>query len=245
MFKTASTSKSSKRQYDRTKKLVVLALFSAIAYLSVYIVDFRIEFLSFDIKDAFITVGAMIFGPLAGIIMSLAVSFIEMITISTTQWYGFVMNFISSAVFAATAALIYKYRRTKAGSYLALVSTIFATTAAMMVANLIITPFYMGATASDVAAMIPTLLLPFNLIKAIVNAALTFILYKPISTVLKRAGVINRESGHTELPGADTAGSRLASVRYTVLTIIGALVIIAVSILVFILVMNGSVGLFE
>lgn len=258
MFRTASkksenkvcesSSKTGRKQYERTKKLVVLSLLSAISYLSVYLVDFRVQFLSFDIKDAFITVSAMIFGPVSGVVMSLVVSFIEMIFISSTGWYGFLMNFISSAVFAGIAALIYKYRRTKAGSYIALVSSVFATTAVMMIANLIVTPFYSGMTASEVAGLIPTFLFPFNLIKSVVNAALTFILYKPVSTVLKRAGIISRTNDNMTRAASDSQQSAVkspANVKYTVLTSIGAIIIIIASMLIFVFVMHGDLSFFK
>ena len=48
----------------------------------------------------------------------------------------------------------------------------------------------MGVTAGDVIKMIPTLLLPFNLCKAIINAAATVAIYKPVRGVLKKAGAV-------------------------------------------------------
>ena len=150
------------KRRERTRMLVMLSLFTAISYLSVYIVSFRVQFLTFDIKNALITVAAMLYGPIAGGIVSLAAAFVELILYSTTGFYGFLMNFISSASFAVVASLIYRRQKTLVGSYLALFVAVLSSTAVMVLFNLWITPFYMGVTVKEVAAMLPTLLLPFN-----------------------------------------------------------------------------------
>ena len=58
----------------------------------------HVSFLTFDLKNVILAIGALIFGPVCGIITSLVVSVIEMITISDTQIWGCLMNFLSSAV---------------------------------------------------------------------------------------------------------------------------------------------------
>lgn len=219
---------------DRIRRLVVLSLFAAISYLSMYIVNFKVEFLTFDIKNVFITIPAMLFGPVAGIVISLVVSVIEFLLISTTGFYGLVMNFISSASFAALPALVYRFKRSQRGSYLALLVGTLGSTALMLLANLFITPFYMGVGVAEVAAMLPGLLFPFNLIKCLVNAALVLILYKPISVILKRSGILrSREEGKE-------------TVRYrfdfpTIMTILAALLLIGVSLLIFFFVLGGKI----
>lgn len=210
--------------------LVMLSLFTAVAYLSIYIINFKVSFLTFDVKNVFITIAAMLYGPISGILVSLVAAFLELIFYSTTGYYGFIMNFISSASFAFVAGWIYRRHKTMMGSYLSLGLSSLVSTALMMVANLLITPFYMGVGISDVAKMIPTLLFPFNLIKCVVNAALVLVLYKPISLVLVRAGVIKKEG---------------KSVKYltgkTLITLGIALVLIAVSMVIFFLVLGGKI----
>lgn len=218
------------KRKERTRMLVMLSLFTAISYLSVYIVSFRVQFLTFDIKNALITVAAMLYGPIAGVIVSLAAAFVELILYSTTGFYGFLMNFVSSASFAAVAALIYRRQKTLVGSYLALFVAVLSSTAVMMLFNLWITPFYMGVTVKEVAAMLPTLLLPFNLIKCIVNAALVLVLYKPISLVMVRSGMIKKEK----------TGKYLT--KNTVLTIFISLVLLVVSFVIFFLILGGQIN---
>ena len=51
----------------------------------------------------------------------------------------------------------------------------------MMIANHFITPFYMGAPTEMVDAMLVTVILPFNLLKAGINSVVTFLVYKSVS----------------------------------------------------------------
>jgi riboflavin transporter FmnP len=50
--------------------------------------------------------------------------------------------------------------------------------------NLLVTPLYMGAPREAVIAMLPTAIIPFNLLKAGLNSVLTFILYKRVGGFL-------------------------------------------------------------
>ena len=51
----------------------------------------------------------------------------------------------------------------------------------MMVANHFITPYFMGAPTAVVDAMLLPVILPFNLLKAGINSAITFLVYKTVS----------------------------------------------------------------
>lgn len=168
----------------------MLGVFCAVAYVSVFVFRIKVSFLTFDIKDVVITIGAMIFGPLSAVMMSATVSVLEMVTVSETGPYGFIMNFASSVAFSYTAALIYKQRKTIYGAIMGLLSGCICMTSVMLLANLIITPFYMGVSVGEVTKLIPALLLPFNLIKSFLNAAIIFLIYKPVVNSLRKARLI-------------------------------------------------------
>ena len=178
---------------ERVKRLVFIALFTALAFSSTLVIHPKVLFLTFDVKDAIITLAAMAFGPVAGALISFLVALIELITISETGIYGFIMNFCSSAVFSVTASLIYKYKKTLFGGIIGLVSSVFATTAVMMLANMLVTPLFMKTSTEEVLKMIPTILLPFNFLKSLANAALVVGFYKPVSNALKAVGAIKRK----------------------------------------------------
>lgn len=131
------------------------------------------------------TIGALYLGPLAGLAMAAVTSLLEMVTISQTGIDGMIMNFIGSATYTVVASLIYTYRKSLKNAVLGLLSATLSMTAVMLAANLIITPGFKGVPVEAVIAMIPTLLLPFNLLKGVLNSALVMLLYKPVTTAMR------------------------------------------------------------
>ncbi len=176
------------------KRLVGIAMFSALSYGVTFVFRLPVSFLTFDAKDSVLTVAAFIYGPLAAIIMSGIAAMIEFITISGTGLYGLIMNFASSAAFSATAALIYKYRRSFSGAIISIYAASAVTVALMMCLNLLVTPYYMGVSTETVKSLIPSLLLPFNTAKVLMNSALAMLLYKPVSQAMYRARLIKGKS---------------------------------------------------
>ena len=222
-------------------KLCMIALFCALAYVTRFVFHINVSFLTFDAKDAVITLAGLLFGPIASLVISFTVAFFEMISVSDTGFWGFLMNFISSAAFSCTAALIYKFKRSIKGAIIGLSASVFVTTAVMMVLNLIITPIYTHTSSSVVASMIPTLLFPFNLTKSVLNMALVLILYKPVSRALKSARVIGGAELDTE--GKQDGDKKGSLVRSFIVLGIGIL-LAAISVTVFIVVLGGDLSLF-
>lgn len=213
---------------NRIKKMTAVAMFCALAYACMYFVKIPVGFLTLDIKDSIIILCSLLFGPLSGLVIAVLVPFLELITISGTGIYGFIMNVLSSVTVSLTAGLIYRYKKSMAGALIGLSSGVFAVTAVMMLANLLITPYYIGGSVADVAAMIPKLLFPFNLVKAILNAAIVLLLYKPLSKVLKKIGFL-RSSSTVERNEKEKKAERIRSLLITavaVIVIAGSLAVI-------------------
>lgn len=189
---------------DKIKRLTVTALFCAVAFVlskTVQIAGIG-GFLTFDVKDAVITVAAMLFGPFTGVIISFVVALLEMAWGSGTGHWGAIMNFTSSAVFACVASGVYRYlpkwKKTVGGAWGGIGLAIVTTVITMLGLNLLITPLYTGLSTGGVAAMILPLLLPFNAIKYVMNGALVMILYKPLASALRRSGFLPRSSAAKE-----------------------------------------------
>ena len=183
------------------KKICGIGVFAALAYITTFICQFIPKFagfLSLDAKDAIIAISAFIFGPVVGPIISLIVAFIEFITISETGPWGFLMNFASSAVFSLTASLIYKFRKSFNGAIIAFAAATVTTTAVMLMLNPIIVPLYSGAPREVVIDMLPTVLLPFNFAKTLMNSAIAMLLYKPIINAMRASRLIPRSEFKTE-----------------------------------------------
>ena len=176
------------------RRLTMIGLFTALAYVVMVLIHFPVPpMLTLDLKDTVITLCGLCFGPLAAVFAGIVVPFLELITgVSDTGLYGFLMNAIGTLSFSVTVSLIYKFRKNMFGAVLGLVSGVFAMTAVMLLFNLVITPWYLHISVAEVRQMIPTLLLPFNLVKAVLNAALVMLLYKPVSTALQRMGFLPR-----------------------------------------------------
>lgn len=186
------------------KRMVLLAMLAAIAYMLVSLIRIPVVlFLSYEPKDVIITIGGFLLGPAASFIISFVVSLLEMVTISQTGPIGCLMNLLSTCSFACTAGFVYKKKRTMSGAIggLALGSVIMVIT--MLLWNWLITPLYMtGTSRSDIAAMLVPVFLPFNLLKASLNSAFILLLYKPVVTALRRTGLIPS-------PAASTGSSKL------------------------------------
>ncbi len=215
------------------KKLTAVAMLSALAYLCMFIFKFKVQFLTFDFKDAILAVNALLFGPLYGLASAFIVAFVEAISVSDTGVYGFIMNFLSSSVFAVVCGVVYKYKRTLLGAVLGVVSAVFSLTAIMLVANLFITPFYMNVDRQVVVQMLPTLILPFNFLKGVVNAAITMIIYKPITIALKKSRFIQTANTNSTV-----------NKKSTLFVILTATTIFVVAILVIIYILHGQFLIF-
>ena len=65
-----------------------------------------------------------------------------------------------------------------------------AMVAVMMLWNYFLTPLYMGYPREAVAELLLPAFLPFNLLNAGLNASVTFLLYKPVVTALRKSGFV-------------------------------------------------------
>jgi len=219
---------------QKIKKLTALAVFAALAYV-IHFVHVPVSFLNLDFKDVVMTVAGMYFGPLSGVIVAILVPLLEFPT-SETGAYGLIMNILSSVSFVGVASLIYKFKRTLTGAIVGLSAALLSMVAVMLMANLFVTPFYMGVSQAVVIDLIPKMLLPFNAVKAILNAALTLCLYKPMTTLLKKIGIGKQSITVAENEEAQ-AKSKLRSI---LVFVIGGVVAIA-SLAVIFLVLGGKI----
>ena len=180
------------KQKMTTKELTTLAMLTAIAYALVCCVRIPIVlFLKYEPKDVVITIGGFLLGPTAALVSAFVVALIEMFTISDTGIIGCIMNFLSTCSFALTAALVYKRKHTMPGAILGLIAGTVTMVSTMLLWNYLITPLYMtGTSRSDIAGMLVPVFLPFNLLKAGLNSSIILLLYKPLVSGLRRAGLL-------------------------------------------------------
>lgn len=182
--------------YFNTKRITGAAIFAALAFVVTMLTRWiKIAgFLSLDFKDAIITIASFVYGPLTSVAITVVVAGIEFF-FSETGWYGLLMNIASSTTFALVASFIYSRKRNINSALIGLFSAVFATVAVMLALNVLITPLYFGMPRQAVVDMLPTVILPFNVAKTLMNSAIIMLLYKPIVMALRRAKLIKGEVG--------------------------------------------------
>lgn len=174
----------------RVQTVTSLGMLTAVAYVVMLLSKMLPQvfyFLQLDVQATVITIGGFLFGPLAAAVISLVVAVVEMFTVSDTGPIGCLMNVLATVSFCCTAALVYKKVHTRKGAVIGLTLAVAAQVAVMLLWNYLVTPIYQGIPREVVAGMLPTVFLPFNLVKGGLNMGLILVLYKPVVTALRRA----------------------------------------------------------
>lgn len=179
-----------------TKKIATVGMLCAVAYVLMVLIHIKLipaaNFLTYDPKDVIIAIGGFLYGPLCAVLMSLIVAFLELITVSTSGVIGFAMQVIATAAFTVPAAIYYKKQRTKRSAGIGLAIGTVCMVVIMVLWNYILTPIYMGAARSDVAAMLVPIIIPFNFAKGVLNSLLVIIVYKPVVNILRKTGMADK-----------------------------------------------------
>lgn len=176
---------------SKTKRVTTIGMLCAITYVTMVVGRIPIIlFLKYDPSDVIVTLGGFIWGPMTSCIVSVIVATLEMITVSDTGILGCIMNIVQTLSFACTASVIYKKKHTLSGAVIGLASGWLITVVVMLLWNYLVTPLYMGYPREAVVELLLPAFLPFNLLKGGLNASITFLLYKPIVTALRKSGYV-------------------------------------------------------
>lgn len=172
-----------------TRKLTTLAMLTAISVVLITLVHIPYPlapFLEYDPADIPIFIGTFLYGPIAGLSITLVVSLIQGLTVSSTSGgIGIIMHFLATGMFALSAGNIYRCQHTRRGAMNALVLGGLAMTVVMVFCNLIFTPIFLKTPIEEVVPMLLPTIIPFNLLKAGVNGIVTYFVYKPIARLVK------------------------------------------------------------
>ena len=237
-----STITSRQNSAQRVKKLCMAAMFSALAFASMFVMRINVMFLTCDAKDAVVTIAGLLFGPIYSLGISLVVSILEFISIGDTGFWGLLMDFLSTSIFSCTCALIYKYKKNIRGAVVGLLAAALTMTAFMLLFNLFIVPLYTpGYTTAAVAAMVPKLFLPFNLTKGILNAALVLILYKPVSNAMKAIKILPSSN----MEKIAHKNERNEHIKFSLMVTLVGVAAVAICLLVFFVFLDGRFMLIE
>ncbi len=210
--------------------LAGVGIFSALAAVVSFLTSFlKVGFLSLDAGDIVIVIASFIYGPVSGVVVSL-ISALASFLYSGTGFWGFLMDFASSAAFVFVASFIYSRKRDFKSAVIGIGVSVVTTTALMMPLNILITPIYTGASAGYVITLIPVLLLPFNFAKTLFNGAASLLIYKPLVRAMRAAKLA--PPSKSEPKTVATSKSH----RPTVMSIVLGLAAIVVAIIVLVLI---------
>lgn len=168
-----------------TKQLVTMALMCAIAAIFMFVQIPLLPaapFLTYDPSFVPAMVSGFAFGPGAG--MAVSAMAIVIHALMSGDWVGALMNLVAAASFILPAALVYARSRTFKGAVVGLVLGIVCATLASVASNLTIGVwFWYGSYDFILPLMLPAVI-PFNLIKTVLNAVLTLVVYKAVSNLI-------------------------------------------------------------
>ncbi|MBQ3557772.1 MAG: ECF transporter S component [Oscillospiraceae bacterium] len=218
-----------KQKWLTPRTVVTLAMLTAVALVVTWLckaIPSVNGFLDFEFKSVVICIGGFTLGPAAAIVLSFLVPVVEFFTFSGTGPIGLIMNIAATASFCCPACYLYKRRHTMNGAVIGLAAGTVTLTAVMVLWNYLITPMYQGTPRAVIASMLIPVFLPFNLVKGGLNMAATLLLYKPVVTALRRAGLVPpSQAGRS---GKFSGGFILFSVALLITFLLLALVLLKI-----------------
>jgi riboflavin transporter FmnP len=169
-----------------TKRIAITALFCAVAALCTLFIEFPIlpgvTFLKYDPSAVVALIAGFAFGPATGAIVS-TVSYLPHFA-TESGLYGVIMAIIATLSLVLPASLVYQRDTSMRGALVGMGVGAVVCLVCCILANIVVTPIYMGAPREAVIAMIVPTLLPFNALKIAINCAVTALVYKPVSKAL-------------------------------------------------------------
>ena len=193
-------------QRARTHKIAVTAMLSAVATVLMFL-EFPIPFLipsfvELDFSELPALLAAFSLGPVSGVIVCLVKNVIKGLLFSGTGGVGEMCNFLLGICFIIPAGLIYRFRKTRSGALIgALAGAVIMAVCSVPVNYFISYPVYTQFLPIDVIigmyqeiipsvdGLLSCLIIfnaPFTLLKGLLDMALCFLVYKPLSPLLHK-----------------------------------------------------------
>lgn len=145
-----------------------------------------VTWLKYDASAVPALISGFAFGPAGGVAVGLVGAAIHGILFA--DFSGAVMNMLVVTAFVAPSALLWRRSKTLAGRVAALAAGCASMVVFAILGNLVITPAWLGVPLEAVVAMIVPVLLPFNLLKAAINAVLGAAVLRAIQPLLGGRG---------------------------------------------------------
>lgn len=168
-----------------TRQLVIMALMAAIATLLSF-VEIPIlpaaPWLKYDPSFVPSMVTGFAYGAGPGVAVGLVTAILHIFM--TGNFWGGIMNILVVCAYVIPAALIYVRNHTWRGAAIGLIVGSVCQIIVAILANIVITPIYAGMPVEAVIALIIPVLIPFNVLKVVLNSVITIAVYKAISNLI-------------------------------------------------------------
>lgn len=203
-----SSTASFAREAQRTHKLAVAGMLSAVAFVLMFL-EFPIpalipSFIKLDVSDLPELLAAFALGPIWGVAVTLLKNILFCIIRGTHSAYvGELCNFLLGSVFSFTAGLVYhrgKTRKSALGG--AVAGAVLMALLSVPINYFLVYPAYVAAgwplevivgmyqainpAAEGLLDCLVRFNMPFTLVKGLLDVALCFLIYKPLSPILHR-----------------------------------------------------------
>lgn len=198
--------KVNSRNNSNVRVMTKVGMLGAIAFILMYfqfpLAFIAPSFMQVDIADLPVLIGSFALGPVPAILISAIKNILHLaIKGTSTGGVGELSNFIVSSVFAVTAGIIYKKKRTFKGAIVGLfIGTIVMTITALISNYFFIFPLYaklmpmeaiinagaaITSRITDLWSLMIYSVLPFNLLKGFITSVVTILIYKRVSPIFK------------------------------------------------------------
>lgn len=193
------------RRRTDVRKMTVTAMLAAVATVLMFLsfsVPLMPSFIKLDFSELPALLAAFAFGPVSGAAVCLVKNLVNVL-FTTTGGVGELSNFVLGASFVFTAGTVYRMRKNRAGALLGSVVGAAVMAVIGVFSNYyIVYPVYTAMMPMDVIlglyrAINPAVEslwdalvwfnLPFTFIKGLCSTAMAFVIYKPLSPILKGA----------------------------------------------------------
>ncbi len=172
----------------QTRILVHSAMWVALSVVLIMLVQIPLfaaaPWMKYDMADVPVIIASLYLGPVSGLLILAAVSLIQAMYFGGDGIVGFLMHFLASGSLVFLTAFIYRKKQSLGGLICGLFLGAVAMVAMMIPMNFIFTVHFFGVPQEMVKEMMIPVIIPFNAIKAGLNAVISFAVYQ---TLIKRS----------------------------------------------------------
>lgn len=183
---------------NKVKKTVTLAMMGSISYL-LMLLNFPFpgfpSFLNVDFSDIPALMAALIFGPVAGILVEFIKNLMDLIMTGTLTVVpiGHIANFLAGILFVLPTYYVFKKLNSKKGMTFALLAGTISMAVVMSVLNYFVFlpayTFFMGwdaMSATESRKLVTAAILPFNVIKGLLITSVFMLLFIKLQTWINK-----------------------------------------------------------